>query len=77
MKESFIIIKSKPNTLIPLSTEKKVFKWDANVFSHSQEALDYIELLIMENRSFTVKTSATFDYDNLRIDIIWGKHETF
>jgi hypothetical protein len=69
MQRVIIVIKSSPNSLTLLPVEKKVFEWDVDEFSFSQEALDYIELLMTMQRAFTVGTSEALEYSNKRMEI--------
>lgn len=70
MKEGIVVIRSTPNSLVPLKPEKKVFKWNLDEYDYSDDAMKYIELLMMEQRAFTVDTSEAVDYSNRRIDIV-------
>ena len=70
MEKAIIVIKSSPNTLIPQQVEKRVFEWDMDEFLFSQEALDYIELLMTMQRAFTVDTSEALEYSNKRMEVV-------
>jgi len=72
MKIAIIVIKSSPNALLPLPVEKKVFKWDMDEFDYSEEAFNYIQVLMMQQRAFTVDTSEALDYSNRRMNIVFG-----
>lgn len=65
-------IKSEYNTLIPLPQESRFFEYDENACFYSQEALDYIQLLLSEGRSFHVRTSDTCEIEKRREEIVWG-----
>lgn len=69
MNIGMIVIKSEPNSLIPLPEEKKVFEWDLDKYDYSEEAFEYINLLVAMNRSFTVNTSEALEYKNKRKEI--------
>ena len=72
MKNAIIVIKSSPNSLIPLPVEKRVFEWDMETATYSEEAMHYIEILMAGQRAFTVDTSEASEYDARRVDIVFG-----
>lgn len=70
MRLATIQIKSTPNTLTPLPEVTKYFDWDMDELGYSEEAFNYINLLMMMHQSFTVRTTEARDYSKKRAEIV-------
>jgi hypothetical protein len=69
MNTGIITIRSKSNSLFPQDTVK-TFHWDLDKYSHSNDALHYIELLMMSQQTFSVTTSMSLEYGKQRETIV-------
>ena len=72
MRLATIQIKSTPNSSTPLPEETKYFDWDIDEFDYSEEAFNYIQLIMMMQRAFTVRTTEARDYSKERMEIVFG-----
>ena len=72
MKTETIVIKSDRCSLLPHEDIAK-FEWDADTYSHSEEALKHIELLMISGQSFSVRTSTMDDIHDRRSEIVFGR----
>lgn len=57
MNTGIVVITSRPNSLVYSKETRQVFEWDTDEYSHSEDALNHIELLMMSNHSFEVRTA--------------------
>ena len=56
-------------SLIPVEG-KKIFEWDCNVYSHSEDAMRFIEVLMACNAEIHIKTSQMDNTEERRVDIV-------
>jgi hypothetical protein len=69
MNTGVITIRSKSNSLFPQDTVK-TFHWDLDKYSHSNDALNHIELLMMSQQAFSVTTSMSLEHSKQREAIV-------